>query len=278
MDYFDFSNCKTRGATRADIGGNINVIRHKVVECEGGRKFFLRLSRSNEPQYPQYKENAAVDMFANVLAYNLAMEISKDFPVAEQHFITTPNGAVGVISTLLSAKHIGSTGGVNDINIANREQLPALFVFEQLIMNTDDKDEHFVLSFQDPTNGMRSKVYAVDHGHSINAWKTLSTMESVEIYADIVQPSSLHNPYKVTSMSDVLAGMKSVSSISDMQIVDSVDKTLREMDEKCGSMNEVSEFLKDETRSNKIPKLIFKKRKGNIEAIVRNKCKKLNLK
>lgn len=217
-------------------------------------------------------------MFANVLAYKLAAKISADFPVAEQHFVITPAGVAGVLSPLLSAKHIGNTNGAKDMNVVNKELLPALFAFEQFIMNTDDKEEHFVLSPPDKTNGMGMKVLAIDHGHSINAWKDLNTMEKISTYSLITQPSSAYNPFKFTSITEAITGSNVVGNISVRQIDDALHETLKEMEEICGLVNEVSEFTKDVQKSEHVPRFILNQRKENIEAIIRTKCEKLNLK
>lgn len=217
-------------------------------------------------------------MFANVLAYNMATKISADFPVLVQRFVTTPTEVAGVLSPLLSIRHIGSTNGVGDANLVNKELLPALFAFEQFIMNTDDKEEHFVLSEPDKTNAMRMKVYAIDHGHSINAWKDLNTMEEASAYPLITQPSSTYNPFKFSSVAEAMRGFDVVSNVSARQIDDALHETLKEMEKICGSVNEVSEFIKDEQKSYNVPRFILNQRKKNIEAIIQTKCEKLSLK
>lgn len=254
-----------RGLQQNEVGGSVNANRHKIVNCEGGKKYFLRLSRSTEKQQ-SYAENAVPDMFNNVLAYKLSLLYNPPLPVNPQCFVVTSDEVAGVLSPLLSPRHMSQLDEHEFERITNKNLLPHLFVFEQLVMNTDDKDEH--LRLKEEAGGL--SAWMVDHGHMLHAWRTDLEPTNIQNNPKIKESSSPHNPYRVNSNTDFDEPVRQTASLSQTEIRKKIRETLKELEE-CTEVDEVRRFVNAAQAFTETTELIIRKRQEYIAEIVSKK-------
>lgn len=235
---FDLNSpCMLRGLQQNEVFGGINPNRHKMVVCGDGKKYFLRLSRSVE-KYQGYPENAVPDMFNNVLAYKLSLLYDPPLPVNPQCFVVTSDMVAGVLSPFLSPRHVGQLDEHGFERIVNKNLLPHLFVFEQLLMNTDDKDEH--LRLEEDARGL--SVWMVDHGHTLHAWRKDLEPSNIENNPKMREASSKHNPYRVRPNTDFDESVTQTSNLTQTEVQGKIRETFEEL--KAGTVvDEVRRFV-----------------------------------
>lgn len=107
-----------------------------------------------------------VEEWVNELVSNeVAREIG--IPVAETKIDALDDGHVWLFSAVYSTVGLDQIPSEMRASISNIGQLPGLLVLDQLIFNTDRREDHVMLT-GDPRKGERSEWYAIDHGHAFN--------------------------------------------------------------------------------------------------------------
>lgn len=263
------SSCVLRNLQQNEVVGSVNLSRHKVVDCGGGKKYFLRLSRSVE-KHQGYLENAVPDMFNNVLAYKLSLLYDPPLPVNPQCFVVTSDMVAGVLSPLLSPRHVGQLDEPEFERISNRDLLPHLFVFEQLLMNIDDREEH--LRLKEEAGGF--SVWMVDHGRTLQAWRNDLEPSNIENNPKMRQPSSMYNPYRVNSKTGFDEPIRQTSNLPQTEIRGKIRETLGEL-EACIEVDEVKRFVNAAQTYTEMAELILRGHQKHIAEIVNDKLTRL---
>lgn len=271
FDVNSSATCTLRDIQPDEIVGSTNTNRHKLVDCGSGKKYFLRLSRSVE-KHQGSVENAVPDMFNNVLAYKLSLLYNPPLPVNPQCFVVTHNGVAGVLSPLLSRGHVGLLSEHEFKGLTNKGLLPHLFVFEQLLLNIDDKEEH--LRLQEGVDGM--SAWMVDHGHMLHAWRSDLEPSNIDNNPVMRQPSSPYNPYRVNANTDFGDAIAQTSSLSETNMRRKIQETLEEL-KTCIEVDEVKRFVDGAQAYMEMAALILRERQKHIAEIVNAKLRSLKL-
>ncbi len=147
------AEARVKGENPSGMAGHIDPSRHMAVSPT----LFFKKLRPGGPGFEYH--DLACELFCSRLAGRLSLPVPACLPIA------TSGLGVGLLSAFVGQKTIA---GVPLESIANADKLAMMSVFEQLVMNQDDKTDHFRV--RDLPTG-KCEFFVVDHGHTLHAWK-----------------------------------------------------------------------------------------------------------
>lgn len=196
----------------------------RMVELETTDLFFKGIR-------PDFNKRA-LDFFCDLTCANLGQHL--DIPLVPQVPINHPDRGLGLVSPRLH----GETGiTVSDHSqLVNGARIPHLCVFEEWVMNTDDKTEHFRTVEQ---NGAK-RVYAFDHGHTLHQANNVEDKEKLK--QDVGQRP---NPYGFESVSEVNPGIRLIKGVQDDDVRRIVRHSLDQIRRTAPSDPDIEVLLND---------------------------------
>lgn len=152
-------------------------------------------------------DKRGLDFLCDLICANLGRHLN--LPVISQYPVDHPEYGLGLVSPHLD----GKTGITVDDHerLANARKVPQLCVFEEWVMNTDDKAEHF----RTVDRSGEKYVYAFDHGHTLNQANSFDGRVETNYR---IQQSVGQNPYNHQSSSEVEPGIELIEGITDEEI------------------------------------------------------------
>jgi hypothetical protein len=210
------------------------------------------------------------DLTCELVCARLAAELS--LPVPSSCPVTIPGRGLGIVSALAGLDTI-SDAKVE--SIVNADKLPAMFVFEQLVMNVDDKADHFRLK---PLVSGGYEFHIVDHGHTLHAWRPeLQDLGILEAMPALLAPSSTTNEYRVRSYSRLSSYTGPMSS----QVLQVVEKVVETAFFDLGELRltdaGLDRFLFEGPKHAAIISTILRRRANGLEEIVKHKCRLIGI-
>lgn len=156
-----------------------------------------------------------------LVCHRLALRIG--IPAAETSVKRMADGEL----FLGSVRH--SDIGLNSIPQASRDQivnihiLPGLLVFDQLVFNSDRREDHIMLT-GDPGMSEDARWYAIDHGHTFHGPNGAGvTLEMIEGIAEELAPIKID--YRIERFSDLDRWLERVTQLTDYEVEALVDET-----------------------------------------------------
>ena len=220
----------------------------------GEERLFLKAPREDNGRI--LIEEWLNELVCNRLAKRLGLA------VADMSLKKLADGRVMLASSIHSEVSLQQIPPENRSQIANIDDLVGLLVFDQLVFNSDRREDHVMLT-GDPraTNGAR--WYAIDHGHTLHGpdggGVTLEMVDSLS-KAPIVP----NFDYRVSSFSALRPWMERARHLSDDELDSLVDEIKREIID-CGIPIDVRARL--EFRA-EVVKAILRKRRAAIAEIL----------
>lgn len=144
-------------------------------------------------------------------------------PVADTSIKRRGDGELWLASTRHSDVTLKSIPAEGRVEIVNIDALPGLLVFDQLIHNSDRREDHVMLT-DDPRISQEARWYAIDHGHTFHGPSGDGiTVEMVEGIATQLAPVGID--YRVGRFADLESWLCRVEALSDYAIDSLVDES-----------------------------------------------------
>lgn len=156
-----------------------------------------------------------------------------------------------------------------NITPTNVEKVRRLCVFEELVLNTDDKPRHLML---DGIEGNEARVVMVDHGHTFHRGSgEPDSIEDLEDWGPALDAASIQGyDYEVSDWSHLQPGIELVQGIGDDQIeqvVEGVCQTVAYFANQAGD----DAFLDELPKHRRLWKGLLRIRRDNIDPILRQR-------
>lgn len=207
-------------------------------------------------------ENRALDFLCDIVCADLGQHLNQ--PVVWQVPVVHSDLGLGLVSPYLD----GDQGiAVDDLsNLQNGHKIRELCVFEEWVMNTDDKSSHFrTIS----TNNGKA-VCVFDHGHTLHQANNFDDPEEVESTPKIEQ-SVGNNPYEFTAVSEVLPGVELIKSVDDKTIFKVLDRSFSKIRAADPDDLELESLVQNERKHTVTINNILRERRRRIDQIMENK-------
>lgn len=243
--------------------------RHVLIEIDG-KPFFFKGARA-----PQGCSFVFHDLVVELICSKLGSHLGVPVPLMVGHSDPALGTGFGLVSEYFGVKTLSPND--DSSSILNKDEFPKAFVFEQWVLNDDDKKEHFILQ---PVED-EYRFWIIDHGHSLHAWRSdispdISTPEPL-----LFEPSIKHCPYRVINRSEMESGIALVKGMKDSTVKAIVDESFEEIKE-IGRDNPIyaksyQDFYQNENDHKGTILKILAVRKGAIESITAKKYDKFNI-
>jgi hypothetical protein len=150
-----------------------------------------------------------------------------------------------------------------------------MFVFEQLVMNQDDKADHFRV--RDLPTG-KCEFFVVDHGHTLHAWKVeLQDPATIDAALSLLLPSSGMNEYRVQTYSQLQPHVRDLGARAAELTGPVLDEVFRGLEEIQVGDPGLQRFVAEEPRHRTIMTKVIQTRAKNLDQIIRLKCQQSNI-
>lgn len=204
-----------------------------------------------------------LDQFCELLVTNLGLAVGA-------HVLPMRLELLGGLGPCLVSPFVGDAGlGALPKDEATWMALGFLAVFEEWVMNADDKPEHFRVIADNPGTPC---LFLLDHGHTLHSWQgDLRTPEQAASNPRVLQPSSGYKPYMVQHFVAIQGHVRRLARISDAQIDGIVSHTLDTYDAVMQEAPEVEPLVAERERHHGIVKSILTVRRDHLEQILRAK-------
>ncbi len=242
------------------ITGHFDLTRHLAVSP---RLFFKKIRPSGSGfEY----HDLICELFCSRLASRLSLPVPACIP------LEVPGVGFGLLSSLVGKQTMTS---VAQEAIVNADRLSAMFVFEQLMLNVDDKPDHFRV--RELPDG-KYEFFVVDHGHTLHAWRAeLQDPATLDSSPTLLLPSSPQNEYRILNYGQLVANVRDLGA----RVVESTPPVLSEVFHELqesqmgdpGLQRAFAERPKHETIISKIIQI----RAKALDQIVRLKCQQANI-
>lgn len=240
--------------------GHLDPSRHVALSP---RLFFKKIRPSGQGFECH---DLACELFCSRLAAWLSLPVPTCAPV------TMPSLGLGLISAFAGQKTIA---GIPFDTIGNAEKLAAMFVFEQIVLNSDDKVDHFRM--RDLPSG-KSEFSMVDHGHTLHAWRVeLQDPAVIDTSPGLMLPSSGMNEYRVQNYSQLQHHVRDLAPRAAELTGPIVDEVFNELKTIQASDSGLQKFVAEELRHRTIITKIIQMRAKNLDQIIRLKCQQSNI-
>lgn len=243
-----------RATVREDLGDEISKGKSRIKEWRpGGLIQKPARSKSNFPR--------AIDFASDLIASNLAALV--DAPVVWQVPLVIEGEDPSLFMPVMDVDEVDIS---NPNRFANAEELATTLVFEEWVLNTDDKQTHFCSI--DTVEGLEFRV--IDHGHTLLQTLHRQNEGNLEGY-DRIHRSVGKNPYPFTSANEVEKGIKKLESVTDSEIKEMVDKSFRELRSMDTDDEDFVELLANEDDHKDVLINILTERRDEIRRIIDDK-------
>jgi len=183
-----------------------------------------------------------------------------------------PGLGLGLVSAFAGQKTIA---GIPFETIGNAERLAAMFVFEQLVFNSDDKADHFRIR---DLPGGKCEFSVVDHGHTLHAWRAeLQDSAAIDTAPSLLLPSSGMNEYRVQNYSQLQPYVKDLALRAVELTGPVLDEVFSELEGIQVEDSGLQRFVAEELRHRTIITKIIQIRAKNLDQIIRLKCQQSNV-
>lgn len=201
-----------------------------------------------------------LDFLCDLVCANLGRHL--DLPVLPQYPVEHPKYGLGLVSPHLK----GETGiAVDDHSqLANGDKVPQLCVFEEWVMNTDDKAEHFRTVGREG----EKRVYAFDHGHTLHQANSFDGQVETN---DRIRQSVGQNPYNYGSPSKVTSGVELIQGTTDEETRRVVRKSLDQIRRASPDDPDIESLVEDADTHTTTVVNILRERRRNIDQIIKSK-------
>lgn len=200
----------------------LDALQHAQIEEGDGRfdtvtaSYYIRPSRPDVPWW--------LDLGSELLATLVGQEL--DAPVVPLVMTTGPSG-----DPLLVGPHraFATLSEVPHVEPVNREDLNLLATVEELVMNQDDRLDHFHV-YQEGDVG--HAVEAVNHGFTFHVNHPATTSATdVAAWTEVARSVTTRDyHYEVELWNDVVPGIGAVEALSDDDIRGIVDEVCSDLD------------------------------------------------
>jgi hypothetical protein len=254
------SESRVTGEDPRLAGGHIDRARHLVLSP---KMFFKRIRPSGSGfEY----HDLTCELFSARLADRLGLPVPICIPIMLSGL------GLGLVSAFVGEKTIA---GILTEVISNSDKLAAMFVFEQLLLNVDDKIDHFRAR---DIPGEKYEFYLVDHGHTLHAWRAdLQDPSTIDILPSIHLPSSSINEYRIHNYAQLQSHVRDLAS----RAIEVTDYVLGEVFRELGQVETedagLQTFLDQEARHKTIITKIIQVRAKYLDQIIRLKCQQCNI-
>lgn len=202
------------------------------------------------------------DLFCDLLCANLGQRL--DIPTPPQVAVDHSALGIGLISPFLT----GTNGiAVTDYNdLVNTEDVPLLCIFEEWVMNTDDKTKHFWTV----ATGDGPKLYIVDHGHTLHRANNFGDPDAVSDHAKIHQ-SVGKSHYYFDTVDAVRPGVSQIQQLKDEGIADMIDQTVGELQALEAADADMQTFLDEADEHQQTVLNVLTERRDHLDTIMHDK-------
>lgn len=202
------------------------------------------------------------DLFCDLLCANLGQRL--DIPTPPQVAVDHPALGIGLISPFLT----GTNGiAVTDYDdLVNTGDVPVLCTFEEWVMNTDDKTEHFWTV----ATGDGPKLYIVDHGHTLHRANSFGEPDAVTEHGKLHQ-SVGKSHYYFDSVDAVRPGIDRIQQLEDEEIAEAVDRTIGELQALDTADADIQAFLDESDEHRQTVLNVLTERRDHLDTIMQDK-------
>ncbi len=254
------AEARVKGENPSGMAGHIDPSRHMAVSPT----LFFKKLRPGGPGFEYH--DLACELFCSRLAGRLSLPVPACLPIA------TSGLGVGLLSAFVGQKTIA---GVPLESIANADKLAMMSVFEQLVMNQDDKTDHFRV--RDLPTG-KCEFFVVDHGHTLHAWKVeLQDPATIDAAPSLLLPSSGMNEYRVQTYSQLQPYVRDFGPRVAELAGPVLDEVFRGLEEIQAGDPGLQRFVDEELRHRTIMTKVIQMRAKNLDQIIRLKCQQCNV-
>jgi hypothetical protein len=239
------------------------IDRHALLEVDG-KPYFFKGARK-----PQVNVCMFHDMVGELICSRLGTHLGMPVPLMIPHSDPAVGSGFGLVSEYSGNKSLSPTDDPS--LILNLGDFPKALVFEQWVLNVDDKKDHFLLQ---PV-GDKFRFWIIDHGHTFHSWRKdispdLSVPENL-----LFDASSNHFPYRISNRSELESGIALIKGIEDSLVKIIVDESFEDIRE-IGKSNSLyktfhKDFFQKEDDHKKTILKILTVRKDHLEKIMANK-------
>lgn len=152
------------------------------------------------------------ELLNEVVAYRLAVRLG--IPVPKTTVEAMGDGRLLLASVKYSEVGLDTIPLEARVRILNISELPGLAVFDQLIFNTDRREDHVMLT-GDPRASESVRWYAIDHGHALHGPGGVVNPEVVEALAGAVAPVRID--YRAATFADLEPWLARLASLTDRE-------------------------------------------------------------
>lgn len=203
-------------------------------------------------------DDRSLDFLCDLLCSNLGQYL--DLPVIPQVPIDHPEHGLGLVSPYLD----GEKGIVAGGKLANAEKVPQLCVFEEWVMNTDDKAEHFRTVEQ---NG-EQRVFAFDHGHTLHQ---ANSFDPDSEGGSRIHQSVGKNPYDCEMPEEVEAGVELIEGVKDDDVHRIVKRSIDQIHRTASDDPDIQALIEDADTHTTTIGTLLRERRLHIDQIVESK-------
>jgi len=243
--------------------------RHSLIEIEN-RTYFFKGARA-----PENCNFVFHDIVAELICSKLGERLRLSIPPMTGHCDDSLGSGFGLVSEYLGEKRFSKDSDIS--LIINTDELPRLFVFEQWVLNDDDKFDHFVLQ---PV-GEKFRLWIIDHGHSLHAWRNDISLSGMEKDGPHLEPSYKHNSFRLDPQWDLKPGIELIERIDNSFINAVAEASFQEVKEIgchiAAYAQAFQNFFQKEDEHKEIVTGILRMRRDFIRSITTKKCEKFNI-
>lgn len=205
-----------------------------------------------------------LDLATEVFCQHLARRF--DLPVIPAKLVKVEDIGPVLVSPYRGERTISD---VSEDEIVNTEELARLAVFEELVMNTDDKDDHF-RAYERAGDGVRVEIF--DHGHTFHAWKDeISSPAEAESAVEIAQPSSERTVYPSFELRTLEEAIEEFQGLSDASVEDLRTEVTDQLRTILESEESAETFLEKLDHHSRTWATILRERRDTLASIMKQK-------
>lgn len=149
---------------------------------------------------------------------------------------------------------------------ANGDELSTTLVFEEWVLNTDDKQTHFCAIETE----MGREFRIIDHGHTLLQTLYRHNEGEVDGYEHL-HKSVGKNPYPFSTVEVVEDGISKIESITNNQIAHVLDQSFEELRTLDTDDEDFVDFLSNEDHHKSQLQRVLRERRENIRKIIADK-------
>lgn len=246
----------SRHATqRENIGDEISKGKSRITTWDL-KGLVQKPARTESNNFPR-----AIDLASDLIASNLAPLV--DAPVVWQVPLVIEGEQPSLFMPVMAEDDIDIS---NPDVFANGGELSTTLVFEEWVLNTDDKQDHFCAV--ETELGREFRV--IDHGHAL--LQTLHRHNNGKVNGyDRLNRSVGKNPYPFSRVEHVEDAISRIESISNDQIDLALERSFAELRSLDTNDQDFVEFLEREQHHKYQLQRLLRERRDHIQDIVEDK-------